>query len=346
MAHTLGSLIIDIASTTLSLEDKEVLAHPLVGGVILFARNYESKLQLINLCSAIRAACPRPLLIMADQEGGRVQRFKKDFTRLPSLAAFGRLYDEQSVAAIQLAHDCGWVMATELLLAGVDLSLAPVLDLNNKMSQVINERAFHCCPAPVLELAGAYISGMQTAGMAATGKHFPGHGSVVSDSHFTLPVDNRYLSEIEEQDILPFSGMIQRNISALMAAHIVFPNIDPLPVSFSHFWLQQVLRIKLGFKGVIFSDDLNMEGANISTNFAERVNLCREAGCDFTLLCNNRLGVIQALDNLPYLAYQIREEKWSTLQGNFSSLPRSSKADKRWQMLHDFLLRIDNEFQE
>ena len=337
MNTTLGALIVDIQGVSLSEEDKELLAHPLVGGVILFARNHESHSQLANLCSAIRAACVRPLLIMADQEGGRVQRFKKDFTILPAMGELGKLYDAHTSLALELARECAWVMATELLASGVDLSLAPVLDLNNKISQVIGERAFHAHPQPIIELAQAYISGMKEAGMAAIGKHFPGHGSIASDSHLALPVDERRLSEIEQHDMLPFSGMIQRGLLAVMAAHIVFPNVDALPVGFSRFWLQQILLEKLKFKGTIFSDDLNMEGANISANFSERVSIAREAGCDFTLLCNNRNAVIQVLDNLPYLSHQVSREKWQTLQGDFSSIDKSFKQNKRWQKYQESL---------
>ncbi|OGT42961.1 MAG: beta-N-acetylhexosaminidase [Gammaproteobacteria bacterium RIFCSPHIGHO2_12_FULL_40_19] len=318
MTDQIGSLIIDLQGTELSLEERELLMHPLIGGVILFSRNYESRRQLKQLCQHIRSSRSMPLLIMVDQEGGRVQRFVNEFTRLPAMAMFGELYDKHPQRACALAQDCGWLMAMELLSVNVDLSLAPVLDLQRNISQVIGSRAFHAQPQIVVKLASAFTQGMQNAGMSSTVKHFPGHGSVALDSHHTIPHDARSLEELEQQDMLPFIHMIQHNIAAVMVAHLVFPNVDPASVSFSHYWLHDILRIKLGFSGVIFSDDLNMEGANISVNYEDRVVAAREAGCDFALLCNNRKGVIQALDQLPHKFYFVHASKWHRLQGKIA----------------------------
>lgn len=314
MTDTIGSLIISLEGSDLSPEERELLAHPLTGGVILFTRNYESRAQLKHLCQAIRSARKTPLLILVDQEGGRVQRFIPEFTRLPCMGEFGRQYTENPAAACQQARDCGHLMASELLSVGVDLSLAPVLDLNKGLNTVIGERAFHSDPQTVIQLASAFIQGMRTAGMASAGKHFPGHGTVTLDSHLATPVDERAMNDVEHDDMLPFAAMIKAGISAIMPAHIIFPRVDTLPVGFSRIWLQDVLRTRLGFTGPILSDDLNMQGANISANYADRVAAARAAGCDFALLCNNRNGVIQALDSLPYAMHLIDKEKWGVLK--------------------------------
>jgi len=342
MIYKIGCLIIDIEGKEISNEDREILAHPLVGGLILFTRNYESRAQLKQLVQSIRSVRKDPLLIMVDQEGGRVQRFINEFTRLPCLGALGKLYDKDADKALYLTQDCGWLMAIELLSVGIDLSLAPVLDLNKKMNQVIGDRSFHADPIIVTKLAEVYIQGMQEAGMAATGKHFPGHGSVSADSHVSIPNDERQISEIEVNDMIPFVNLIKAGIAAIMPAHIVFTNVDARPVGFSNFWLAEVLRKRLGFKGVIFSDDLNMKGADISSNYVDRVVLAREAGCDFALLCNNRHAVIPVLDHLNIKPHQVAKEKWGPLQGYFAHKHESYKTNQRWHETQQYL-RFVNE---
>lgn len=311
--NTIGSLILDLQGTDISPEERDLLFHPLVGGVILFSRNFSSREQLTALCQAIRASRKLPLLIMADQEGGRVQRFKDGFSKLPPMAHFGALYDTNPADAFQQTEDCGYLMASELVASGVDLSLSPVLDLHKGVSSVIGDRAFHAQPEVVSLLAQAFIRGMNKAGMAAVGKHFPGHGSVTLDSHVAMPTDTRTMVDIESDDLRSFLALIQQDIPAIMAAHITFPQIDHLPVSYSAIWLRDVLRKRLKFNGTLFSDDLNMEGANISSNYADRVTAAREAGCDFALLCNNRSGVIQALDNVNQALHQVEEPRWGRL---------------------------------
>lgn len=317
MSEKIGSLIIDLQGTTVSAEERELINHPLTGGVILFSRNYEAPGQLSSLCQQIRAATNQARLIMVDQEGGRVQRFRDGFTDLPAMAAFGMRHDHDAAAACLAAHECGWLMAMELLMQGVDLSLAPVLDLNKGVSAVIGQRAFHAHPDTVIKLAAAFTAGMQEAGMAATGKHFPGHGSVSADSHHDMAVDNRLFSEIVADDMRVFAGMIKANLPAVMAAHVIFPQVDDMPVGFSRYWLQTVLRQQLKFNGVIISDDLNMAGANIAERHADRVLAAREAGCDLVLLCNNRSAVIDALDHIPADKHRIEKNKWGVLQGRF-----------------------------
>lgn len=316
MSDKIGALIVDVKTTELTPEEREILAHPLIGGVTLFTRNYDNRTQLKQLCESIRQSSKTPLLILVDQEGGRVQRFIEEFTRLPAMGALGEMYDTQPEKATQSAQHYGKLMAHEILTSGIDLSLAPVLDLNRGLNTVIGARAFHADPAVVTTLATALIEGMQAAGMAAVGKHFPGHGGVLEDSHLALPTDTRTFAEIANSDLLPFAALVKKGISAMMAAHIVFPAIDALPVSYSRRWLQDILRSQLKFQGTIFSDDLTMEGANISENYADRVKAAREAGCDFALLCNHPEGVIQAIDQLPLHAHWVSKEKWGGLQGN------------------------------
>lgn len=316
MNDTIGALIISLDGLELTSEDKEILNHPLVGGVILFARNYASKRQLTALCQAIRDSRKQPALIMVDQEGGRVQRFKGDFSTLPPMGRFGELFTANPALACQEASACGALMASELLSAGVDLSLAPVLDVNRRLNTVIGDRAFHTDADTVATLSIAFMQGMKRAGMASVGKHFPGHGSVAVDSHIGLPVDLRTFAEVAASDLQPFVELIKAGIPAIMAAHILFPAVDDKPVGFSARWLKDILRGQLGFKGMIISDDLNMEGANISTNYADRAAAAKEAGCDVLLLCNQRPGVIQALDHLPWQAYQLHKHQWSMLLPN------------------------------
>lgn len=340
MTDSIGAFVIDVEGKTLTPEDRELLMHPLVGGVILFTRNYESREQLRSLCHEIRRARKEPLLIMADQEGGRVQRFRSEFTKLPAMGTFGELYQKDPQTTLQYAKDCGWLMATELLSIGIDLSLAPVLDMNKKMNNVIGDRAFHANSNTIIEVAQAFIHGMHDAGMAATGKHFPGHGSVTADSHTALPIDTRSLEEVEKEDMVPFTAMIMNNITAIMAAHITFPNIDEYPVGYSKYWLQEILRKRLGFQGIIISDDLNMEGANISSDYKDRFLAARNAGCDLVLLCNNRAGVISVLDHTAPAAHKISQEKWETLKGRFTQPTMPFEQQPRWKTTREFLHRI------
>ena len=335
----IGSLIIDLEGPQLLPEEKELFAHPLIGGVILFARNYQSRQQLKSLCQSIRSTRSSPLLIMVDQEGGRVQRFIHEFTRLPPMIKFGELFDKNPQQACADVKECAWLMATELLSAHVDLSLAPVLDLQKNLNQAIGDRAFHSDPQTVIKLALAFIAGMREAGMAATIKHFPGHGSVQLDSHHKLPNDLRRLDEVEQEDMLPFTAIIRQNVEAVMSSHIIFPNIDSCLVSYSRYWLKIILREKLGFSGIVLSDDLNMEGANISSNYDERVKAAKEAGCDFTLVCNNRKGVVQVVDRLPKQFYFVESEKWQALQGRLGQALES----ERWQIAKERITKFNNE---
>lgn len=295
----IGPVILDIQGLTLTQEDEEILKHPHVGGVIFFSRNYESPEQLSEVALNIKSIRPNCLLCV-DQEGGRVQRFVRELTRLPKIRILGDLIESKNYALSEItkiSEKLGLLMALEVRSLGVDLSFAPVLDLDLGLSDVMKDRAFHADPEIVSELAIAYIQGMAKAGMQATGKHFPGHGSVKLDSHLVLPEDSRVYAQISA-DMYPFKKLIENGLAAIMPAHIVYPNIDPYPVGFSSYWLQSVLRQNLGFKGTIVSDDLSMEGASGIGDYAARASKALEAGCDFVLVCNNRQGAIQAIDGI------------------------------------------------
>ncbi|NIN37010.1 MAG: beta-N-acetylhexosaminidase [Gammaproteobacteria bacterium] len=297
---SLGPIMMDLESTSLSGEERELLCHPLVGGLILFTRNYESREQLRNLIDSVHQIRKPSLMIAVDHEGGRVQRFRQGFTRLPAAGLVGeycKIHPDQGFA---LAEKAGWLMAVELRAVGIDFSFAPVLDLNKGISQVIGDRAFGRDPDLVAQIARSYMLGMKRAGMAAVGKHFPGHGAVSEDSHHEIPVDRRRYEDIELDDLIPFERLIHAGLPAIMPAHVIYSEVDMHPAGFSSVWLKKILRQQLGFQGIIFSDDINMEGAGIVGDFLQRSYTALEAGCDMVLVCNNRDAVIQVLDNLEY----------------------------------------------
>ena len=286
MSESLGPVMLDVAGTQLSAAERALLRHPLVGGVILFARNYSSPQQLSELTASIRALREPELLIAVDHEGGRVQRFQEGFSRIPAMRRLGEAWDRDPGQARAAARDIGYVLARELLACGVDFSFTPVLDVDFGASGVIGDRAFHSDTAAIAQLAAALIAGLRAAGMASVGKHFPGHGYVRADSHLAVPVDERSYAEIEAGDLVPYRELIPHGLSAVMPAHVIYPKVDVLPAGFSPKWLQQILRKELGFDGMIFSDDLSMEGARAVGGVVERGNAALAAGCDMVLLCN------------------------------------------------------------
>ncbi|RAU44315.1 beta-N-acetylhexosaminidase [Pseudomonas sp. RIT412] len=283
-----GSLMVDIAGTWLTSEDRQFLRQPEVGGLIIFARNIESPRQVRELSAAIRAIRP-DLLLAVDQEGGRVQRLRQGFVRLPAMRAIAHRPDAQT-----LARQCGWLMATEVLAVGLDLSFAPVLDLDHERSAVVGSRAFEGDAERAAQLAEAFIQGMNEAGMAATGKHFPGHGWAEADSHVAVPRDERSLDTLRANDLIPFARLSKR-LAAVMPAHVIYPQVDTQPAGFSRRWLQDILRGELGFEGVIFSDDLSMAGAHVVGDAASRIDAAFTAGCDMGLVCNDRAAAELAL---------------------------------------------------
>jgi beta-N-acetylhexosaminidase len=278
-----GPILIGIPGTRLDGSGRAQLKHPAVGGVVLFSRNFESKAQLEELTDEISNACqPRPLICI-DQEGGRVQRLQDGFTRLPPLGFLGKLAQSDPQKALDMAYRHGRVMATEMLACGIDLSFAPVLDLN-RGSSVIGDRAFSGNPSDVIRLGRAYLAGMHDSGMQTTGKHFPGHGSIAADSHVADVCDSRAFDQIAHSDLLPFNELAAE-LDALMIAHVVYPQVDDLPAGYSRRWLEDVLRNDMGFRGVVMSDDLGMHAAKSVGGLAERARLSLEAGCDLVLVC-------------------------------------------------------------
>ena len=282
-----GPVMLDIVGIELTIEDRDRLMHPLAGGVILFARNYESPRQLDLLTDSIGALRDPPLLIAVDHEGGRVQRFRDGFSDLPPMRALGQRWDRDAPGAIAEAERCGRLIASELAAHGVDFSFTPVLDLDHGQSSVIGDRAFHRDPDAVAQLAGALCRGLRAGGMAAVGKHFPGHGFVTADSHDETPVDDRALALLEKDDLVPFRALIGDGLEGIMPAHVVYPAIDPRPAGFSDVWLRTILRERMSFDGMIFSDDLSMAGAGFAGDVVARADAALTAGCDMVLVCND-----------------------------------------------------------
>jgi len=295
---SLGPVMLDLTGVELDAEEREILCHPAVGGVILFSRNFENPEQVAALVAAIHELRDPHLLVAVDQEGGRVQRFREGFTRLPPARRFGELSRKHPASARQAAKAVGWLMAAELRSVGVDFSFAPVLDLDRGLSRVIGDRSFADGADLVSDLGRAWIDGMREAGMAAVGKHFPGHGGVPEDSHEELPVDERSLADIEMEDLVPFARLISHGLEAVMPAHVVYSRVDPNPAGFSTFWLRRILRERMGFQGVIFSDDLSMGAAAAAGGFADRARSALEAGCDVLLVCNNRPAALAVIESL------------------------------------------------
>lgn len=323
--------MVSLEGLELSHEEVDLLSRPSVGALILFSRNYSDRAQLKALVESIRAVKPH-LLIAVDQEGGRVQRFKEGFLRLPPLAALGSLYAKDVSAGLEAAELCGWAMAVELLDVGLDFSFAPVLDVQSETSRVIGDRALSSDTAIISALSARYIKGMNKAGMAATGKHFPGHGTVDGDSHVELPIDDRSLAEIEACDLQPFEAL-SNHLGGIMPAHVIYPQVDDKCAGFSSIWLQDVLRARLGFDGVIFSDDLTMDAAHSAGSIETRANLALSAGCDMVLVCNDNEAARQVADFIEENALSFAAESNVRLAGmaaNFEAHNPNYRSDEQW----------------
>lgn len=314
-----GAVMADVAGFTLTEAEKQRLLDPAIGGIILFRRNFSDINQLKQLVKEIKALRTPELIIAVDHEGGRVQRFIEGFTRLPAMRVLGEIWDnEGEEQACHAAQQVGWVLATELAACGIDLSFTPVLDLDWGNCAVIGNRSFHAQASVVSRLALALQAGLNRGGMKSCGKHFPGHGFVEGDSHHVLPQDNRSFEQLQQHDITPFALLAQAGMAAVMPAHVVYPNIDSQPAGFSEFWLKTVLRQQLGFNGVIFSDDLTMEGAGGAGDIKERARLSFAAGCDIVLVCNrpdlmDELRADLMPSENPYLA-----ERWQQMACHIS----------------------------
>ncbi len=325
---TLGPVMMDLTGVAIEPDERELLAHPLIGSVILFTRNYESPEQLARLVAEIHAVRSPALLVAVDQEGGRVQRFQAGFTRLPPLREIGRRYQARRADGIALARQLAWLMATELRAVGVDLSFAPCIDIDYGVSRAIGDRALHPDAAAVGELAVAYLLGMREAGMAATAKHFPGHGAVAADSHVALPVDRREWPDIDA-DLQPYRRLIANGLPAVMAAHVVFPEVAAEPASLSRRWINGVLRGELGFAGAVFADDLSMAGAAAFGDITSRAGRALDAGCDVLPVCNDRDATIRLLETLAAPANPVSRLRLVRLHGR-DVTGASFRDDPRW----------------
>jgi len=325
--------MLDVEGLALSPADAERLRDPLVGGVILFSRNFASPGQLRELVRSIRALRFPELLVAVDQEGGRVQRFREGFYPLPPLRFLGHQYDLDSERGRQLAFQAGWLMAAELLDAGVDFSFAPVVDLDYGMSEVIGDRSFHRDPEVVAQLATAYVQGMRRAGMVAVAKHFPGHGHVLADSHLHLPVDQRSLAELAD-DLLPYERLISRGVHGIMVAHVRYPQVDPQVASLSPYWMKTMLRDQAGFRGVIFSDDLSMRALAEEGDMPARARRSLEAGADMVLICNDPSAADATLAALRGFQDPVGHGRLVTLRRQRvaeAPPPGSLKSTEAWQ---------------
>ena len=335
---TLGPLMIDLEGTVLQPEEREMLAHPSVGSVILFARNYAEPEQLTRLVADIHAVRSPALIVGVDHEGGRVQRVRAGFSKLPPLRRIGHEHDADPQAGAALARELGWLMAAELRAHGVDLSFAPCVDLDYGVSEVIGDRALHADPAVVGALAVAYQAGMRSAGMSATAKHFPGHGAVVADSHHALPVDRRRLVDLDA-DIAPYRLLIANGLAGVMVAHVLYPEVDSVPASASARWIRGILREELRFQGVVFADDLSMVGAAAVGGIVERAERALDAGCDVLPVCNHRPSAIAVIEGLKAAPDPVAALRRVRLRGRPQQDIEALRASDRWRMAQQALER-------
>ncbi len=336
---TLGPLMVDVAGYELTPEDREVLRHPLVGSVILFTRNYADSAQLSRLVADIHAVRQPALIVAVDQEGGRVQRFRPGFSLLPPPRRIGHEFDLDHKAGLALARSMGWLMAAELRAHGVDLSFAPCVDLDYGVSEVIGDRAFHAKPDAAAQLAIAYMAGMKDAGMAATAKHFPGHGAVVADSHQSLPVDRRDWAALGD-DVMPYRRLVANGLPGVMVAHVLFPAVDPAPASLSRRWIQNALREELRFEGAVFTDDLSMGGDAEFGDVVARAEAALSAGCDVLPVCNDRKSVAKLLDELEFEIQPSAHLRLVRMRGKSAAPnPQELYAGEHWRMSRELLAR-------
>lgn len=340
---SIGSLMLDLEGLEPTPDELELLRHPVVGGVILFTRNYQSPEQLAALTDAIHRQQDPPLLVAVDQEGGRVQRFRDGFARLPAAAWYGQLLEHHPRRGRQVCERAGWLMAAELRSLGVDFSFAPVLDLGGETSEVIGDRAFAPTPHWVADLARHWMQGVHQAGMAAVGKHFPGHGRVRADSHTELPEDPRSLRQLLEEDLVPFARLIDAGLEAMMPAHVRYPQVDPRPAGFSSRWLKDILRERLGFQGAIFSDDLSMGAAQEAGDYLARAQDALAAGCDMVLVCNNRPGALAVVDGLAQYQNPASELRLLRMHGRHPINRDDLHQDARWQEALHLLARWEQD---
>ncbi len=338
---SLGPIMMDLAGTEISAVEQELLENPLIGGVILFTRNYDSIAQLTALIAQIHAARSPHLLVAVDHEGGRVQRFHQGFTRLPPASVYGKMFDKDADMARKYAEQAGWLLAAELRTIGVDFSFTPVLDIAHGVSGVIGDRAYHARPNVVATLAYASMHGMLRAGMHAVGKHFPGHGGVAEDSHLASAVDHRELDVLFAEDIVPFAKMIANDLSAIMPAHVIYDKIDDRPAGYSSIWLQQILRGRLNFQGAIFSDDLSMEAAGIAGSYGKRAQQALHAGCDMVLVCNHPEGVHEVVEHLKGYNNPTSQMRLIRMHGRGDISYDDLHSSNEWKQISSMIAALD-----
>lgn len=315
-----GPLMVGIQGHQLLSEEKTLLLHPNIGGVILFTRNFSSKAQLKVLTAEIHALRSPSLLIAVDHEGGRVQRFKEEFTPLPALSSLGEYYAQSASQALRYSHHLGELMAFELKMCGVDISFAPVLDIDDGQSDIVKTRGFHAMPHIISALASAYMQGMRAANMVPVGKHFPGHGSVTLDTHLETVTDCRSYQAIHDHDLVPFVSMIDQGLEAVMSAHVVYPHVDKWPASFSSVWLKKILRQQLNFSGIVFSDDLGMAAAKAFGDALTGTQEALKAGCDMVLLCND-------VDQIKAVTHDLAQQDYHALSERLAVFTTPVKHD-------------------
>jgi len=334
---SLGPVMLDIEGATLTPADRDLLREPAVGGVILFTRNYESPDQIADLVAEIRALRTPPLLVAVDHEGGRVQRFRDGFSAIPAMRHLGHEFDSDADAATDLARQAGWLIASELRAAGIDLCFAPCVDLDWGVSEIIGDRAFHRQPDAVGELAAAFSRGLRSAGMAAVAKHFPGHGAVVADSHLQLPVDRREYGNLLD-DMRPYEKLINNgHIAGVMLSHVVYREMDDMPAGFSQFWIGRELRSRLNFGGAVFCDDLSMKATGAYGSMRRRARRALDAGCDMVLVCNDRRRAEQAVQALNEYSNPLSLVRLARLHGTGHVLRESLRASEEWQQANGAL---------
>jgi beta-N-acetylhexosaminidase len=334
---SLGPVMLDIDGVSLTPADRDLLRQPAVGGLILFSRNYESPEQLTRLVDEVRALRSPPPIIAVDHEGGRVQRFRDGFTAIPPMRVIGRQYRTDPKAALALARQAGWLIASELRACGIDLCFAPCVDLDWGVSEIIGDRAFHAKPEVVADLAAEFCRGLRSAGMAAVAKHFPGHGAVVADSHEQLPVDRREYGDLLD-DMRPYEKLIGNGlIAGVMMAHIVYQQMDPLPAGFAAYWIQRELRSRLGFGGAVLSDDLSMKATRPYGTMPERAQRSLQAGCDMVLVCNDRDAAQATVRALKDYSDPLSLVRLARLHGTGHAPREALLASEQWQRAHSAL---------
>lgn len=337
---SLGPVMIDLVGECLSERERDWLTHRAVGGVILFSRNFRDRAQLHDLVDDIHAVRNPSLLVAVDQEGGRIQRFRSGFSALPSMRAIGRLFDQSPEAAAEAAAQVGWLMAAELRACGIDMSFAPVVDVDRGLAEVIGDRAFHVSAAAVAELSAALMRGMRSGGMMATAKHFPTHAGAVADTHKALAVDNRDYADLID-DLEPYRHLIAAGLHAVMVCHVVFARLDSRPASLSEWWINAQLRRELGFTGAVVSDDLSMQGLSAAGDIVQRAQLALEAGSDMVLVCNDTEAIPRVLDALEHYNNPAAQLRLMRLRGTAHTPWDDLVASARWAQATAVIGRLD-----